>query len=98
MLLQLCIQNIYMWHQMVEKSQVEYKAPVLKPKKEATCITNTSFVLFQVFNILLKHSSSHPYAQKTVETILFSKFHLVCTDLGILMATQSSRHDTFFVE
>ena len=46
MLLQLGIQNIYMWHQLVEKSQTESEAPVLKPKEEATCIINTSFVLF----------------------------------------------------
>ena len=54
MLLQLGIQNIYKWHQLVEKSQIEYETPVLKQKEEATCITNTSFVLFSGMYCLLK--------------------------------------------
>jgi len=53
-LLQLVIQNIYMWRRLVEKSRVEYEAPVLKQKEEATCLTNTSFALFLGIYYLLK--------------------------------------------
>jgi len=43
-----------MWHQLVGKPQIKYEDPVLKPKEEATCITNTSFVLFPGIYYLLK--------------------------------------------
>ena len=43
-----------MWHEVMENSQIEYEASVLKPNEEATCIMTTCFVIYSGIHYLLK--------------------------------------------
>lgn len=52
--------------------------------------------LFHVLIISSKHFIKSSLCSNTIEIILLWKF--VCSDRGILVATQSSRHDTLFGE
>ena len=60
-------------------------------------LTNTNLISRHVLIISSKHFIKSSLCSNTVDTILFWKFHLVCTDRRILLATQSSRHDTYLI-